>query len=120
MSIDHARLLSAQANALRKAADAIDAQARMLEEEFIGLPAEQLLRGRAIADAAVVVLAVADPAQGMHYRELLTRVEAATGKFVAGAKPSATLLSALHRDQRVTTGADRSGLVRLAAGEGER
>lgn len=113
MSVVRARRLKAQAVRLRRIADELHAEALRLETDAAGVP---LLRGRAMVDVAVDVLA--GRADGMPYRELLDRIEEASGMRVAGEKPAATLLAALNRDHRVMpVGASRSGRYALAEQE---
>jgi hypothetical protein len=98
-----------RATELRRIAADLNNEANLLESQLSELP---LLGGRALADAAVSVLS-ANGNDGMHYRELLDRIEAKSGMRVRGVDPAATLLANLDRDERVTSLRSRSGRYAL-------
>lgn len=107
MSMERVHWLREQATRLRRMANDLDDQARAVEQEVAGRP---ILRGRAIVDVALAVL-LFEGGDGLHYRDLLVRVEDRSEHRVAGVDPAATLLAALHRDPRVRPcGRNRSGL----------
>ena len=105
------RALRDHATELRRLADAITSEANQLEAELSTAP---LLGGRALVDAAVAVLLEA-PGRTMHYRQLLSAVEATTGRQVRGVDPTATLLANLDRDPRVFSCGARSGQYGLTS-----
>ncbi len=112
MSSDEALFLRENALRLRRVADDMDQRALNIER---GMHDRDVLRGARIAEAAVAVFA---DGEELHYRDILRRVEANTGKRVFGHKPEATLLTALSRDPRLCPSGGRSGRFRLTPTNG--
>ena len=86
-------------------ADGLDEQAALLEGEMSDRP---LIGGRDLRDVAVVIL-LFEGGEGMHYTDLLARIEDESGKRVRGADPAATLLANIGRDDRIVSCGSRTG-----------
>ena len=106
-SYGEAVALRRHAGSLRQIATELDERAELLDPR--GVRRGGLLRGRAIGDAAAAVLHQDGP---HHYTELVDRVEALTGKTVAGEDRGATLLTAIGRHERIQTVASPFGVYR--------
>lgn len=113
MTAENVRQLREQATSLRRIADAVTAQADVMERGMSALP---IMRPREISDLALVIL-LFEGGAGMHYRDLFAKVEAQSAGRVRGLDPEATFLATIARDPRIVhTGAPRSGMYTAAEG----
>lgn len=110
MSAERVRWLREQASRLRRMADDLNDQANVVEGELSDRP---IITGKDLADAAVIVL-LFHGGEGMHYRDLLARVEDETGRRVRGVDPSATFLATIYRDPRIVSCGSRTGRYTVA------
>lgn len=112
-----ARWLRDRATDLRRMADELVAEAKLLERQAEPIPP---LGGMELRNTAVLVLAdqsaVGPHHRGIYYRDLLTAVENRLDRRVGGRKPDATLLANIARDERIETAGSRTGRYRLVVG----